>query len=171
MENIVSNFKLSDGSLVTCNFYDTNGTERFRPVNEPYYKKVDGCLIVYDITNQKSFDEIEEYFIPNIQDKCKENIPVFILGNKSDLKDKRIISVEQGNQLALRYNYIFKEISSVKNSNLNDIFQRIIRMIKRYVDNRDNREHYENQNIQDLNNINNPQGGENYGRCPKCFCY
>ena len=84
------------------------------------------------------------------------------------MRDKRIISVEQGNQLALRYNYIYKEISSVKNSNLNDIFQKIIGMIERYVDKRENGEHYENHIIQDLNIINNPRRGENYIRCPKC---
>ena len=147
IENIIPSFKLPDGTFVRCNFFDTNGTTKFKIVNEPYYKKVDGCIIIYDITNQKSFDEIEEFFIPQIQEKCKENIPVFILGNKSDLKDERIISAEQGNQLASKYNYIFEEISSVQYLNMNDIFQNIIRTIKIYVEKRDN---YEYNNIDDI---------------------
>ena len=84
------------------------------------------------------------------------------------MREKRIISVEQGNQLASRYNYIFEEISSIKDLNLNHIFKKIIGMIKRYVDKRGIGEHYENHSIQDLNIINNPRGGENRERCPKC---
>ena len=77
METIFSSFNLSDNNPVGCYFYDTNGTQRFRIVNEAFYKKVDGCLIVYDITNQKSFDEIENYFIPTIKNNCIKNIPTF----------------------------------------------------------------------------------------------
>ena len=109
-----------------CNFFDTNGTERFRVVNETYYKKVDGCIIVYDITNQKSFDAIESYFIPKIKEKCKLNIPVLILGNKNDMKEMRQISLEQGRQLALKYGFIFQETSSIEFLSASDIFQKIV---------------------------------------------
>ena len=126
METIFSSFYLSDNNPVGCYFYDTNGTQRFRIVNEAFYKKVDGCLIVYDITNQKSFDEIENYFIPTIKNNCIKNIPTLLLGNKSDLEHLRKISVNQGEQLALKYNFIFRETSSVEDSNINDIFKTII---------------------------------------------
>ena len=63
------------------------------------------------------------------------------------MKDERIISAEQGNQLASKYNYIFEEISSVQYLNINDIFQNIIRTIKIYVEKRDN---YEYNNIDDI---------------------
>jgi len=126
METIFSAFNLSDNNPVGCYFYDTNGTQRFRLVNETFYKKVDGCIIVYDITNQKSFDEIEDYFIPTIKEKCIKNIPTLLLGNKSDLNDLRKISFSQGEQLALKYNFIFRETSSVENNNINDIFKTII---------------------------------------------
>jgi len=117
MEIIFSSFNLSNNNPVGCYFYDTNGTQRFRVVNETFYKKVDGCIIVYDITNQKSFDEIENYFIPTIKENCVKNIPTFLLGNKSDLKYMRKISANQGEQLALKYNFIFRETSTVENSN------------------------------------------------------
>ena len=126
METIFSSFYLSDNNPVGCYFYDTNGTQWFRIVNEAFYKKVDGCIIVYDINNQKSFDEIENYFIPTIKNNCIKNIPTLLLGNKSDLKHLRKISVNQGEQLALKYNFIFRETSSVENININDIFKTII---------------------------------------------
>lgn len=126
MENIISNFKLSDGTIVRCNFFDTNGTSRYRGVNESYYKKVDCCIIVYDITDRNSFDEIQTYYIPLINQKCQKDIPILIIGNKTDLDEKREILTEQGEELALNYNYIFKETSSINNSNILDIFQEII---------------------------------------------
>ena len=137
MEIIFSAFNLSNNKSVGCYFYDTNGTQRFRIVNETFYKKVDGCIIVYDVTNQKSFDEIEDYFIPTIKEKCIKNIPILLLGNKSDLKVLRKISVNQGEQLALKYNLIFKETSSVENSNINDIFRTIIEQTYYYCKDRE----------------------------------
>ena len=144
METIFSAFNLSDNNPVGCYFYDTNGTQRFRIVNEAFYKKVDGCIIVYDITNQKSFDEIENYFIPTIKNNCIKNIPTLLLGNKSDLEHLRKISVNQGEQLALKYNFIFRETSSVENSNINDIFKTIIEQT--YYDCKD-REKNDNDSI------------------------
>jgi small GTP-binding protein len=144
MEKIFSPFKLSDNYQVGCYFYDINGTQKFRLASEIFYKKVDGCIIVYDITNQKSFDEIENYFIPTIKKNCIKNIPTLLLGNKSDLKDLRIISVNQGMQLALKYNFIFRETSSIENININDIFKTIIE--KTYYDCKD-REQNDNNSI------------------------
>ena len=126
MEIIYNTFRLSDGTIIGCYFYDTNGTQRFRAVNESYYKKADGCIVIYDITSQNSFDEIEKYYIPNIKEKCKENIPTLILGNKIDMSDMRKVSVEKGKQLALKYCFLFNETSSIENTNLYDIFQIII---------------------------------------------
>ena len=126
IENIITDFTISNGEQVRCNFYDTNGTNRARPAIEPIYKKADGFLIVYDITNELSFKEIEYYFIPTIEEKCKENIPIIIVGNKTDKNEIRKISVTQGEELALNHHYLYKETSSIDNSNISDIFRIII---------------------------------------------
>ena len=144
MEIINNTFKLSDGTIVGCNFYDTNGTQRYRSVNEALYKKVDGCIIIYDITNKNSFDEIENYFIPKIKEKCKENIPVLIIGNKIDMNDNRKVSTEEGKELASKYGFIFNETSSIENLNINDIFRIIIEITNNYCIK--NREENENNN-------------------------
>ena len=49
-----SKFKLSDGSIINCCIVDTNGTERYRALNENYFRQADGCIIIYDITNEQS---------------------------------------------------------------------------------------------------------------------
>ena len=60
---IVKAFQLSDGSIVNCYIYDTAGQERFRSINVSYYRKADAILLVYDISNKKSFNILKEYFI------------------------------------------------------------------------------------------------------------
>ena len=111
LEEKYNTYKLSDGSIIGCTILDTNGTDRYRFLNETYYKKIDGCLIIYDITNRRSFDEIERYYIPKLKEKCKKNIATVLLGNKADMEDKRKVSIEEGEDLARKYNFIFKEAS------------------------------------------------------------
>ena len=121
-------YRLSDGSTIGCTIFDTNGTERYRYLNEIYYKKVNGCIIVYDITNRRSFDEIEKYYIPTINEKCKKNIPIILIGNKKDMEDKRKISFEEGYNLASKYNFIFYEVSCIECINISNSFQKIIEL-------------------------------------------
>lgn len=72
--------------------YDTAGQEQFRSLSENYYKKADCCLLVYDISNRKSYEECTGYYYECINEKCKENIQVILLGNKTDLENKREIT-------------------------------------------------------------------------------
>ena len=126
LEEKYNTYKLSDGSIIGCTILDTNGIDRYRFLNETYYKKIDGCLIIYDITNRRSFDEIERYYIPKLKEKCKKNIATVLLGNKADMEDKRKVSIEEGEDLARKYNFIFKEASCSNNLNVFDAFQTII---------------------------------------------
>ena len=121
-----SKFRLSDCSIINCCIVDTNGTERYRALNENYFRQADGCIIIYDITNEQSFEEIKEYYIPKIKDKCKENITTILLGNKKDKENERKISIEQGNKLALENNFIFKETCCSERINVSEAFQTII---------------------------------------------
>ena len=124
--NYFSTYKLSDGSLVNVNILDTAGQEKFKSVSESYYKRADCCLLVYDITNRKSFDEVKDYYNENIKEKCKKKIKVILLGNKTDLEDKRKVQPEEGAGLALENDYIFMETSCLKNTNVSDAFETLI---------------------------------------------
>ena len=121
-------YMLSDGSIIYCTIVDTNGTERYRSLNENYFRQADGCILVYDITNEKSFEEITDYYIPKIKEKCRNNIKTILLGNKIDKDDERKISEEEGIQLALENNFYFKETTCTEKSNVSLAFQTIIEM-------------------------------------------
>ena len=121
-------FKLSDGSVVHCLIYDTCGQERYKAINQSYYRKADAALLVYDISEKKSFDVIRDYYCPKIKQFCKKDIPIILLGNKTDKEQLRQIKTEEGIELASKEKYRFKETSCLKNENVADAFEALIEM-------------------------------------------
>lgn len=126
-----SSFQLSDGSLVSVKILDTAGQEKFRSLSRQYYKQADGCLLVYDITDKHSFEELQSYFLKEIQDNCKPEIKIILLGNKSDLGEQRQVNPEDGADFALKNGFTFLETSCLKNSNVADGFETLIELVYR----------------------------------------
>jgi small GTP-binding protein len=126
MEYYPVTYKLSDGNVINVHIHDTCGQEKFNAISESYYKKGDGILLVFDITSKKSFDKIKDYYVANIREKCKKNIPIILLGNKTDLDDKRVVSQEKAIDLAVNEEFVYKETSCLKNENVADAFETII---------------------------------------------
>ena len=124
-------YQLSDGSLVKCYLYDTNGQEQYNALSDNYYRKADGCILVYDITNKESFDSIKNNYIPKIKEICKSNVQIVLIGNKLDLNFDREVSVDEGSNLAIQNKFNnFKETSCVDNINVVNVFQSIIELTK-----------------------------------------
>ena len=119
---------MADGSLVKVHLLDTSGQEQYKAINERYYKKADCCLLVYDITNKLSFEECREYYNKNLIERCKKEVKVILLGNKTDLEDKRVIKSEEGAGFALENDYIFMETSCLKNTNVANAFETLIEL-------------------------------------------
>ena len=107
---------------------DTGGQETFNAQNKIYYKKADCVLLVYDITNIKSFNACKNYYITQINSECKKHVKVILLGNKTDLSDKRQVTKEMGTNLAKENKYIFMETSCEDNYNVSDAFEALIEM-------------------------------------------
>ena len=107
---------------------DTCGQERYDSICEKYFKDGDGVLLVFDITSKNSFEKIKNYYVDKIKEKCKKGIPIILLGNKTDLKDKRVVSQEDAIDLSVNEEYIYKETSCVNNENVADAFETIIEM-------------------------------------------
>ena len=105
---------LSDGSAVNCQILDTSGQERYNSLNQSYYRNADAILLVYDISNRNSFDTIQNYYIDKIKELCKKDIPIILLGNKTDKENERKVMQEEGIALSVSYNFKFKETSCKK---------------------------------------------------------
>ena len=112
---------------------DTSGQERFRAINQNYYRRADCCLLVYDITDVKSFEACK-YYSEQIKERCKKNIKTVLLGNKTDLESERKVPPEKGAAFSLKNNYIFMETSCKKNENVADAFEVLIETTHREIE-------------------------------------
>lgn len=112
---------------------DTAGQERFRTITTAYYRGAMGIMLVYDITNEKSFDNIRNW-IRNIEEHASADVEKMILGNKCDVNDKRQVSKERGEKLALDYGIKFMETSAKANINVENAFFTLARDIKAKMD-------------------------------------
>lgn len=126
VDHFIRTFQLSDGSLVNCFIYDTCGQERYNSINESYYRKADAILLVYSISDLMSFEKIKNYYVSKINECCKENIPILLLGNKADLEKDRKVEKEMGIELALKEKYEFKESSCIENKNVAGAFESLV---------------------------------------------
>eukprot|EP00827_Trimyema_finlayi_P003048 TRINITY_DN272_c0_g2_i2.p1 TRINITY_DN272_c0_g2~~TRINITY_DN272_c0_g2_i2.p1 ORF type:complete len:260 (-),score=101.69 TRINITY_DN272_c0_g2_i2:21-755(-) len=112
---------------VTLQIWDTAGQERFQSLGSAFYRGSDCCVIVYDITNMKSFEAIEtwkEEFLLQGSLKDKDNFPFIILGNKADLEEQRKINQTKAQQIYQipEKNLFFFEISAKDNLNVDQAF-------------------------------------------------
>jgi small GTP-binding protein len=119
-------FQLSDGTYVNCSIYDTAGQERYESLSRSYFKRADAVLLVYDISDKKSFKRIKDYYIKAIKENCKKDITILLLGNKADLENERQVSIQEGVDLALKEKFEFKESSCLQNKNVAGAFESLI---------------------------------------------
>ena len=110
---------------------DTAGQEDYKAINEIFYKQANGILLVYDVTNSYSFDEIQDYYCKKIEDNCNKDIKVILLGNKSDLENERQIQPEEGATFDAKKGFMFMETSCLKNKNVADGFETLIELTYR----------------------------------------
>ena len=118
---------LKDGTEAKLMIFDTAGQERFRSLSENYIKKANGILLVYNISERVSFQNIE-----NWMESIKENsngIPTILIGNKSDLNDERAVSFEEGNQKAQEFGCPFYETNCKNGDNIDKCFVELAELV------------------------------------------
>ena len=111
--------------------WDTAGQERFKSKCLMPLKNSLGVMLVYDITNKKTFEDVKDWI-----DLISENITsnnnhftIILVGNKTDLEDDREISYEEGEKLAKDYKYSFYETSALNGSNVEEAFMDLVNKI------------------------------------------
>jgi len=85
---------------------------------------------MYDITNKDSFEDCRN-FNEIIKERCKENVKLFLLGNKSDIENERQVSEQEGLEFAKLNGYIFYEISCKKNINVFSSFNKMLEITEK----------------------------------------
>lgn len=114
---------LPDKTVVKLQIWDTVGQEKFMAINKSLLAKVHGIILIYDITDQDSFDHINNWI--TIIKEANENASLILVANKCDIEDKRVISEDEGNKLAIENNISFVEASAKENINIKETFIKI----------------------------------------------
>ena len=109
------------GTNTKLQIWDTAGQERYRSITSSYYKGSHGCFIVYDITNEQSFENVEKWF-EQVQKEGSKDVSIILVGNKCDLENERKIPTEKGEEKAKQLNIPFFETSALSNIKIEDIF-------------------------------------------------
>ncbi|KAL0911177.1 hypothetical protein M5K25_019298 [Dendrobium thyrsiflorum] len=117
-----------DGKEIKAQIWDTAGQERFRAVTSAYYRGAVGALIVYDISRRQTFENVGRW-LNELNTHSDMNVVTILVGNKSDLKDSREVSMEEGKALAEEEGLFFMETSALDSSNVATAFQTVVKEI------------------------------------------
>ncbi|XP_065841779.1 ras-related protein Rab-8B-like [Oscarella lobularis] len=122
-----------DGKKIKLQIWDTAGQERFRTITTAYYRGAMGIMLVYDITNLKSFENIKNW-IRNVEEHAAADVERMILGNKCDMEDQRKVPRDKGEQLAAEHGIKFSETSAKTGQGVEESFMSLARDIKAKMD-------------------------------------
>jgi len=111
--------------------WDTAGQENFRSITRSYYKNTACAIIVYEISNKKSFENISSWI-----EECKNSAPKSVLmvlvGNKCDL-DNREVTEEEGREFAEKNGMLFFETSAKTGKNIEELFKESVKVIDQKI--------------------------------------
>jgi len=113
-----------DGKKVKLQIWDTAGQERFQTITTSYYRGAHGLIIVFDVTNKASFDNIQKW-LDDVERNASQQIVKLLVGNKSDLEHKRAVEFHTAKALADRLNIGYLETSAKDNKNIGKSFEKL----------------------------------------------
>ena len=123
-----------EGKVIKVQIWDTAGHERFRSITYSYYRGANAIIIVFDLSDKKSFISITEW-LKQIEKHAKENVFKFLVGNKSDLVEQRKVSYDEAKQYADEHELPYIETSAKEGININELFDS---SIKSFLNNSNN---------------------------------
>ncbi|XP_013414774.1 ras-related protein ORAB-1 [Lingula anatina] len=111
---------------------DTAGLERYRSLTASYYRGAHGCIILFDVTNQKSFDDVTNWY-RDLKEYGPDNVQAMLVGSRCHLTNERAISVETALKRAEDLEIPYTEVSSESNTNVEQLFTSLLdSMLKRF---------------------------------------
>ncbi|XP_077993054.1 ras-related protein Rap-1b [Glandiceps talaboti] len=120
-----------DGQQCMLEILDTAGTEQFTAMRDLYMKNGQGFVLVYSITAQSTFNDLQDLREQILRVKDTDDVPMVLVGNKCDLEDERVVGKDQGQNLAKTFGCAFLESSAKAKVNVNEIFYDLVRQINR----------------------------------------
>ena len=113
-----------DDRTVRLQLWDTAGQERFRSLIPSYIRDSSVAVVVFDVTNKTSFANCDKW-IEDVRAERGGDVIIMLVGNKTDLTDKRQVSAEEGEAKAKKLNVLFFETSAKSNTNIKQMFRKL----------------------------------------------
>ncbi|XP_059574013.1 ras-related protein Rab-13 isoform X1 [Alligator mississippiensis] len=117
-----------EGKKIKLQVWDTAGQERFKTITTAYYRGAMGIILVYDITDEKSFENIQNW-MKSIRENASAGVERLLLGNKCDMDGKRKVQRDHAEKLAKEHGIRFFETSAKSSLNVEEAFTTLARDI------------------------------------------
>ena len=125
VEFCTKEIELFDGTKVKVQIWDTAGEERFKSLAMTYYRKAFGILLLFDVTKKSSFMACKNY-LEEVRINSDKKCVIYLVGNKIDLVDERVITKEVAEEFAKSENIKYIETSAVKNMKVSEAFTSLL---------------------------------------------
>ena len=125
----VKTMTLKNKKNIKLQIWDTAGQDRFRAITKNYYKGANGIILIYDVTNLQTYENVKNW-ITQIREETNPNVVIYLAGNKIDIpEEERADKTEEGKEIADEYKLQFKETSAKDGINVNEVFQELVEKI------------------------------------------
>jgi len=122
-----------EGKMIKLQIWDTAGQERFRTIAAAYYRGAHGIVVVYDVTDNESFENVKGW-LTEIDRYASENVKKLLIGNKSDLVERKVVEYSAAKDFADELSIPFVETSAKTSTNVEEAFLTMSKQIKDSVD-------------------------------------
>ena len=120
---------LQNGKNIKLQIWDTAGQDRFRAITKNYYKGAHGIILIYDVTNLQTFENVK-IWVNQIREEANPHVLIYLAGNKIDVDEKnKVVKTEEGKKIAEEFNLPFYETSAKNGVNVNKVFEDIVEKI------------------------------------------
>ena len=132
-----------DNKIIRIKIWDTAGQERYKAITKCFFQRVQGIIIVFDVTNRKSFEDLK-IWIDSINSQSQltedlENMPIIIIGNKIDIP-KRVIDKETAMNFAKEQNFDYYETSAKTGEGVDNAIRELVKKVMAYITKKNGRD-------------------------------
>ena len=128
LEFCTKEIELDDNYKVKVQLWDTAGQDKFRAITRNYYKGANGIILIYDVTNINTYENIKKW-LNEIKEEISDKVSIILIGNKIDNENQRKITKEQGEKLANEVNIPFFETSAKTGEGINESVFFLVKLI------------------------------------------